>query len=235
MYFYRSLAVSKNLAVTVVKKMTHSGILRSRKTLFAMMCVIASSVTAYSWGKLTNPRALEYSSPAELAQLKASWAKGDIIAIVRHAERCDQSKAPCLATPDGITARGRDDAATLGGRYRALGLAEADIFNSPLTRTKQTATAMFSEKVQNQEWLASCEMTLLQDALKHKRKGHNLILVTHSGCIRDVERALGFERAKKPGYISTLFLSYGRNDHDPTLLGLMAPSGFQGLSDSVLP
>ena len=235
MYFYRSLAVSKNLAVTVVNKITHSGILRSRKTLFAMMCVIVSSVAAYSWGKITSPKALEYSSPAELAQLKASWAKGDIIAIVRHAERCDQSKAPCLATPDGITARGRDDAATLGGRYRALGLTDADIFNSPLTRTKQTATAMFSEKAQDQEWLASCEMTLLQDALKHKRKGHNLILVTHSGCIKDVERALGFDGAKKPDYISTLFLSFGLNDRDPTLLGIIASSDFKVLSDSFLP
>lgn len=137
-------------------------------------------MTAYSWGKLTStsPRALEHSFQAELAQLKALWAKGDIVAIVRHAERCDQSKALCLATPDGITGRGRDDAAMLGDRYRALDLTEADTFNSPLTRTKQTSTAMFSEKAQDQEWLATCEMALLQNALKHKRKDHNLILVT---------------------------------------------------------
>jgi phosphohistidine phosphatase SixA len=227
--------VRKNLAVTAVRKMTHSGISRNRKTLFAIICVIALGVTVYSCGKLASPRALEHSSTTELAQLKASWAKGDIIAIVRHAERCDQSKAPCLSTPDGITARGRDDAAALGGRYRVLGLTKTDIFNSPLTRTKQTATAMFSEKVQDQEWLASCRMTLLQDALKHKRNGYNLILVTHSGCIKDIERGLGFDGAKKPGYISTLFLSIDRNDHDPTLLGLMAPSGFKRLSDSFLP
>lgn len=116
--------------------------------------------------------------------------------------------------------------------YRALGLNNTDVFYSPVTRTKQTATAMFSEKSEDQEWLASCETSLLENSLKHKRKGHNLVLVTHSGCIQNVEKALGVERAEKPDYISTLFLSIGENNQKPTILGMMSSSGFNVLNRS---
>lgn len=221
--------MNKNVELTV------AGLLRSYKALLAVICIVASGVTVYSWGQSANPQALEHASPTELASLKASWAKGDIVAIVRHAERCDQSDAPCLSVPDGITARGKIDAVRLGGMYRALGLARTDIFYSPVTRTKQTATAMFIEKAEGQDWLASCETSLLKDTLTHKRKGHNIILVTHSGCIRNIEKALGFEGTEKPDYISTLFLSLDENDQSPTTLGIITSSGFEVLNQSVTP
>lgn len=227
--------MSKKVELTAVSKVARAGLLRISKALLAAICIIASGVNVYSWEQSTGPQALELASPAELENVKAAWGKGGIIAIVRHAERCDQSDAPCLSLPDGITARGRGEAVRLGGMYRELGLTNTDVFNSPVTRTKQTATAMFSEMAEDQEWLASCETSLLENSLRHKRKGRNLVVVTHSGCIQNVESALGVERAEKPDYISTLFLSIGENNQKPTILGMMSSSGFKMLNRFAVP
>ncbi|MQG92564.1 histidine phosphatase family protein [Pseudomonas sp. MN1F] len=227
--------MNKKVEITTASKPVPAGLLRSCKILLAAMCIVASGVTVYSWGKSTSPQSLEHASPVELENVKIAWGKGEIIAIVRHAERCDQSDAPCLSLPDGITARGRGEAVRLGGMYRALGLTKTDVFYSPVTRTKQTATAMFNEKAEGQEWLASCENSLLEDAFKHKLKGHNLVLVTHSGCIENVERALGLDAPDKPDYISTLFLSVDDNDKKATILGMMPSSGFNALNRTTTP
>lgn len=227
--------MSKKVELTAVSKVAGARLVTSCKAILAAMCMAALGVTIYSWGQSTGPQALEHASPVELENVRAAWGRGDIIAIVRHAERCDQSDAPCLSLPDGITARGKGEAVRLGGMYRALGLTKTDVFYSPVTRTKQTATAMFSEKAKGQEWLASCETSLLDDALKHKRKGHNLVLITHSGCIQHVEQALGIERPGKPDYISSLFISIGGDSQEPKILGVMSSSGLNVLNRSTTP
>jgi hypothetical protein len=44
------------------------------------------------------------------------------------------------------------------------------------------------------------------DVLSHKQAQHNLILVTHSGCISDFEKQTGFKHAAMSEYDSSLFV-----------------------------
>ena len=54
--------------------------------------------------------------------LTLSWAQGDVIALVRHVERCDRSIAPCLGPVDGVTVRATDTARQLGADFQKMGL-----------------------------------------------------------------------------------------------------------------
>ena len=71
--------------------------------LVGMLC----AATLYF--QFAGPTLLDFGleSPAGMTALAASWAKGEVVVLVRHAERCDRSTAPCPDTPDGITADGR--------------------------------------------------------------------------------------------------------------------------------
>ncbi len=122
--------------------------------------------------------------------LMTGWAKGDLIVLVRHVERCDHSSAPCLVGNDGITERSRRVAENLGAQFKHLGLGKVDIYNSPIQRTAQTANFMFNKVGAGEDWLISCKGTMLRDALAHKVAGRNMILVTHSECMDQLEKEL---------------------------------------------
>ena len=136
--------------------------------------------------------------------LTRSWAQGDVIALVRHVERCDRSIAPCLGPVDGVTVRATDTARQLGADFQKMGLQNVDIYSSPLTRTRQTAGFMFERPVQAQDWLFNCRSTLLSDALKHKVAGRNLVLVTHSECMDQLEQSLHVATDTTFGYGASL-------------------------------
>jgi phosphohistidine phosphatase SixA len=74
--------------------------------------------------------------------------------------------------------------------FEQLGLSKADIYNSPMLRTAQTAAYMFNKVGTGEDWLISCKGTMLRDALAHKVAGRNLILVTHSECMEQLEKDL---------------------------------------------
>lgn len=148
-------------------------------------------------------------SPAEQRQfLRESWASGDSIVVVRHLERCDRADVPCLVDQDGLTARSVSVAAELSDDFFQLGLDQADIYNSPLARTDQTADLLFSSLSSDKQWLYDCrkEDTLLRDVLAYKQPGRNLVLITHSSCIARFEDALGFS-SDTPEYGASIFLS----------------------------
>lgn len=192
-------------------------------TVLAVVLVIVGSYFLFRPPRLTN---LAQSNAAQLAPLKSAWASGDAIVVIRHAERCDLSSAPCLDAPDGITKRGKDIAVKLGKHYQTLGLDQADIFTSPLTRTRQTANFMFNHDVEPQQWLAACKGIMLKTALETKRPGHNLILVTHSDCIREIEKHLNVHAPEKPPYASSLFIVLGQGDKKPRALGFFYSRDF---------
>ena len=80
-----------------------------------------------------------------------------------------------------------------------------------------------------QDWLAECDRSFARNAFSHKQPGHNLVLVTHSGCIDRVERQLkvpGGERSSE--YASALFVSMGSNGK-PRILGQMNAEYWQNL------
>nr|WP_256353235.1 histidine phosphatase family protein [Pseudomonas sp. PDM30] len=154
--------------------------------------------------------------------LMTGWAKGDLIVLVRHVERCDHSTAPCLVGNDGITERSRSVAMGVGAHFQSLGLDKADIYNSPILRTAQTAGFMFNKVGTGEDWLIGCRGTMLRDALAHKVAGRNLILVTHSECMDQLEKDLHLPTSTL-GYGASLFIS-AETPQTPRMLGFIEAS-----------
>lgn len=171
---------------------------------------------------------LAHGNVAGAQALLAGWTKGDMIVLVRHVERCDHSKAVCLSGDDGITERSRGVAVNVGDQFERLGLARADIYNSPILRTAQTAGFMFNKVEVGEDWLISCKGTMLRDALAHKVPGRNLILVTHSECMEQMEKDLKWP-ASTPGYGASLFIT-AEAAQAPSMLGVIEASDWHSVT-----
>ncbi|WP_253950564.1 lipopolysaccharide core heptose(II)-phosphate phosphatase PmrG [Pseudomonas lijiangensis] len=172
---------------------------------------------------------LKPSGPVDLAQghnlrkagVMAHWAKGDLVILVRHAERCDHSTNPCLGARDGITRKGQQVAQELGNSFRTLDLAHTDIFNSPLLRTAQTASFAFKGASIPQDWLGNCRHTMLEDMQRHKVDQRNMVLVTHSECFNQLEKSLKVSARTVPDYGSALFVTIDPKDRSARVLGFL--------------
>jgi phosphohistidine phosphatase SixA len=171
---------------------------------------------------------LAHGNVAGARALAAGWAKGDVIVLVRHVERCDHSKAACLSGNDGITDRSRSVAVSVGARFEQLGLEKADIYNSPMMRTSQTASYMFNKVGVGEDWLISCRGTMLRDALAHKVAGRNLILVTHSECMAQLEKDLKLSTSTL-GYGASLFIS-AKTHKAPRMLGFIEAADWRSVT-----
>ena len=171
---------------------------------------------------------LAHGNVAGFQALLAGWARGDMIVLVRHVERCDHSSAACLVGNDGITERSRSVAVEVGQHFERLGLSKADIYNSPMLRTAQTAAYMFNKVGTGEDWLISCKGTMLRDALAHKVAGRNLILVTHSECMEQLEKDLKLS-GSTPGYGASLFIS-AETPQTPRMLGFIDASDWQSVT-----
>ncbi|KAA0964299.1 histidine phosphatase family protein [Pseudomonas sp. ANT_H12B] len=194
--------------------------------------VLASALLVISltlW--LLQPAAvpdLAHGNVAGARALASGWAKGDMIVLVRHVERCDHSKAACLSGNDGITDRSRSVAVEVGANFEQLGLSHADIYNSPIIRTAQTAGYMFNKVGVGEDWLISCKGTMLRDALAHKVAGRNLILVTHSECMSQIESDLKLPTSTL-GYGASLFIS-AATPQKPHMLGFIEASDWRSMT-----
>lgn len=156
------------------------------------------------------------------AGVLARWHQGEVVALVRHAERCDRSSNPCLADASGITVDGSSVANQVGGAFKRLGLAHTDVYASPLTRTVQTAAFMFGKGVTSQDWLGNCRTSLEHDMLSHKSTSRNLVLVTHSDCINQLAKQLDPAAGKYDSqYASALFVAVDKTTGKPHLLGYL--------------
>lgn len=171
---------------------------------------------------LGAPRAadLNRSSPAQVNALISEWHRGGVIVLVRHLERCSRVDAACLDGRAGITARSTAIGQHLGNEFRELGLANSDIYNSPLKRTAQTAKVMFSKTTQQQDWLYQCDPSFLGHALQRKAHGRNLILVTHSSCMDEFEQSLGLSESDLD-YGGALFISTSDDKKQSKVLGFI--------------
>jgi len=144
--------------------------------------------------------------------LLQDWADCAVIVMIRHAERCDSAPGPCLGDPMGITVAGSQAAGRVGQGLHQLGLNNADMLSSPKLRTRQTAHFILGQVVASEDWLEGCDNQFASEALSRKRPGHNLVLVTHNGCIDHFARqqnVTGGER--QSGYASALFVSVDGN------------------------
>lgn len=184
-----------------------------------VIAVVFVALCGFLLYRPSSPTALAHDQ-AGLAALREHWRQGDLIILVRHAERCDRSSAPCASSPEGITSRAQVEAHELGERFRALGLADADILSSPQVRAEQTAVSMFDQAPTQQNWLYDCRGAMLRSAQQHKVPHRNLILVTHSECIEDLEATVSITNPATPAYASSLFL-ISDGQRAPKLLGYL--------------
>jgi uncharacterized membrane protein YdjX (TVP38/TMEM64 family)/phosphohistidine phosphatase SixA len=200
---------------------------RDRNWLSSLAILVGLLAVAFSFSfKNASLAGIKLTTPEGRALLQSAWAKGEIVVLVRHSERCDRTTAACDDTPDGITVRGRNLATEVGQEFSQLDGGQADILTSPTTRTKQTATAMFGTSVPTREWLANCKTISLDDISRNKADGRNLVLVTHNRCIRKIGQEAGIAAATDPPYNSLLFIAVGKNGVKPTAAGLVTAESF---------
>ncbi|MDF9618219.1 histidine phosphatase family protein [Pseudomonas entomophila] len=182
---------------------------RSRKVLGAALGLIMALAGVTTW-LATRTHIVDLGNEQQLSDsgLLQDWKDGAVIVMIRHAERCDSAPGPCLDDPTGITVKGSQAARRVGLGLEQLGLANADLLTSPKLRTRQTAHFILGQAVDSADWLESCDRQFASEALARKRVGHNLVLVTHNGCIDHFQRqhnVPGGER--ESGYASALFVS----------------------------
>ncbi|MFC6336476.1 histidine phosphatase family protein [Pseudomonas sp. CCM 7891] len=173
---------------------------------------------------------LGIASNLSKSTLYAQWAKGDVVLMIRHAERCDRSSNPCLGSADGITVSGSHSAMAVSAGLRQLGLENARMITSPSTRTRQTADLILGRAVQVQGWLGDCDSGFKDAVLAHKKSTENLVLITHSGCIDQFERKMGvlaWERSS--AYTEALFVKVD-GTHAPRILGSMDATQWKNLN-----
>ncbi|MDD1015507.1 histidine phosphatase family protein [Pseudomonas rubra] len=185
---------------------------RSRKLLTGLGILFTLVILALWWSSRTQIVDLGSDNQMHNSGVYTDWAKGNIIVLIRHAERCDRSPNPCLDDLSGITLEGSHAASEVGSAIQRLGMDNAQVLSSPQVRTRQTAHFMFGKAIASQDWLTHCDKGFAHAAFEHKTADHNLVLVTHSGCIDQLERQLnvpGGERSS--AYASALFVSMGRN------------------------
>ena len=123
-----------------------------------------------------------------------------------------------------MTVKGRQMAEKRGQSLQRLGLANANIYHSPLRRTEQTSSDAFNRTTQGQDWLIHCRKSMLGDVVAHKQPGHNLVLVTHSECINALEKQAGIRGGSGPGYAIALFVTVDPITGASHVLGAVNPS-----------
>ena len=217
--------MTSSLSLTSINRtLLRSGLERYRNALVVIVAsVMAIALTLMLLAPASAPNLAQPSHADQVMQLTDSWAKGDVIALVRHGERCDRSTTQCLGPADGVTVRGEAAVKALGADFNQLGLKNADIYSSLLTRARQTASAMFVRPVEAQDWLFNCRGTMLRDALKHKVPGQNLILVSHSECMDELLMEMHLSTSTMFGYGSTLFIKASGANVEPQMLGYIEP------------
>ncbi len=200
------------------------GLIRHRNTgVVIAASVLTLMLTLHLLAPVAVPNLAQPFNAARALDVAQEWAKGNVIALVRHAERCDRSSMPCLGPLDGITVRATRTAQVVGADFKQLGLANVDIYSSQMTRTRQTADAMFSRPVASQDWLFKCRRSILQDALKHKLPGRNLVLITHSECMDAMVTDLHAATNTSFGYATALFINADGAQGGPQMLGYIEP------------
>lgn len=162
--------------------------------LFAGALAVAALVYSVQplWAGPT-PADLSESPFALTSHMLEEWEEGDLIVFVRHLERCSRVDAACMDDePSGITQRSITLGLEMRAQFAGLGLTATDVYSSPLTRTSQTSTLLFAEPTANEDFLYQCTDDFVQNALAKKIPGRNLVLVTHSSCLDEVNETFAY-------------------------------------------
>lgn len=202
-----------NARYLALKKSARLGLI----ALFLLLTGVASALALHPAAIVD----LAEGNHARKADLFSLWDRGDLVVLMRHAERCDHSSNPCLDQSDGITVKGRQMAQQVGQAFRNLGLNQVDLHNSPLRRTEQTSAYAFNRTSTGEDWLVNCRKSMLKDVLDHKLDHRNMVLVTHSECVAALEQSLNTPVPSSIGYGSSLIVSIDPKTHAARVLGFV--------------
>jgi phosphohistidine phosphatase SixA len=136
-----------------------------------------------------------------VADPTAAWAalrKGGHVALMRHADAPGGAGDPPgfrlddCATQRNLSAKGRADAAAVGARFRAEGVAVAKILSSPWCRCVETARLLALGPVETEPafsnaFVLSDRRDALREAARaiiHAWSGGTLLVVTHGANIQ---------------------------------------------------
>ena len=197
--------VNKVVDLALTKARSPRAIFKHLTRLWLGIGVIALLLAGSTLWPL-SPRNLGIGDRLLTSQVLPLWRDGDVIVLVRHEERCDRSTNPCLGPVEGLTINGSRQAEKLGKSFKSLGMDASDVLASPAIRTAQTLRFMFGKNELTSGQQAVCGAAMGEELLSHKTPGRNLVFVTHSGCIADFEKTLGFPHAAFPEYGSALFV-----------------------------
>ncbi|MBA1228626.1 histidine phosphatase family protein [Pseudomonas viridiflava] len=187
--------------------------------MLVVVAIAAVGVWFMTAFKATHVADLGASGMLKKSGLYARWKQGEVVVMIRHAERCDRSTNPCMADAQGITLKGSESALAVGEGLRRLGFVNARMITSPRMRTQQTADLISGHAVANEAWPNDCNGGFNKAVQAHKVKGENLILVTHSGCIDQFERKLGVPfNERSSAYAQAVFVQVD-GIHTPKILG----------------
>ena len=190
------------------------------KLLGAVLTVSALTFAGNQLFEEAKPADLSESPFALAANMLAEWQEGDVIVFVRHLERCSRVDAACLnEQSSGITQRATATGLELRAQFLGLGLTATDIYSSPLTRTSQTSALLFADPVANEDFLYQCKDNFVQDALAKKIPGRNLVLVTHSSCMDEVNESLNYNEVDYE-YGTAVFINV-ESDTQQQILGFI--------------
>jgi phosphohistidine phosphatase SixA len=192
----------------------------ARLGLFALLLLLMGVASALALHPAAIPDLAE-GNHARKANFFSLWDRGDLVVLMRHAERCDHSSNPCLDQSDGITVKGRLMAQQVGLAFKNLGFNQVDVFNSPLRRTEQTSAYAFNRTSTEEDWLINCRKTMLADVLKHKLDHRNMVLVTHSECVAALEQSMSTPAPSSIEYGSSLIVSIDPKTHATRVLGFV--------------
>lgn len=203
------------------------------RTLFAVFSLMLT--TTLIWFS-TTAQVSDLASGKNLVTsgLVEQWRHGDVVVMIRHAERCDRSANSCLGSPDGITVNGSHAASDVGEGLRRLGLDRTKLIASPLTRTQQTANYIAGQAVVPQGWAGDCNNHFKDAVVAHKIKGENLVLITHSGCIDHFERTMGVPAGERSSEYAEAFFVKMDGKSTPRILGSLNAVQWKSLANDQL-
>ncbi|MCI3946108.1 histidine phosphatase family protein [Pseudomonas syringae] len=183
--------------------------------------VVLAALCAWCYTSFSGVHVVDlgFGNNLKTSGLREHWLHGDVVVMIRHAERCDRSSNPCMASAEGITSKGRDAALAVGAGMQKMGMAHARMIASPKVRTQQTAELLAGHAVGGQDWINDCDSGFLKAVQAHKVSGENLVLVTHSGCIDQFERKIGVPGGERSSDYAEAFFVQMDDHHRPRLLG----------------
>ena len=169
---------------------------------------------------------------SDLPEARSAWKNGDLVMLIRHAERCREAQHNCSPGDLGLTPAGVFESFLIASGLDTLGPAPTDFYHSPTLRTRMTSDISAHQRSSEASWLVDhCKENFAERVQQEKVAGRNLVMVTHSTCINAFEASTTdflsrFNAGNNRFYGASLMYSYGLDDK-PAPIGCILPENWQ--------